>query len=347
MESTKTSRDVGIDACRIICMLMVVMLHVLDASGALKKEFSGNYVCAWLLEFLSYSAVNCYVLISGYVGFGRKHRMSKIVTSWLQVFCYAFVPLIIFFVVKPSAITGGVILKSLLPVSSESYWFYSVYFALLFAMPLLDHLIETLPQKIIQKFLISYGVLFSICSIISHGEIFGLNYGSGLLWFIYLYLIGCYIKKYDPFSKIHRFVFIIVFAMTVVLQLASRLVIECITNMVFGEPRGGGLLFYYCSFIVLIQAISLLFIFKNYYTDNWRGKIINKLGVLSFGVYLFHANVLIWANFHFFRDTLVIKPRRADVFKRLRRTASLGNVGALEKAGCKISKAAFDRRNIR
>ena len=307
METTATRRDVGIDACRIVCMIMVLMLHILDASGALNNGITANYIGAWTLEFISYSAVNCYVLISGYVGFGKKHRISKIVSSWFQVFCYAIIPLLVFLVVKPSAITGGAIFKSILPVTSEAYWFFTVYFALMFAMPLLDHLVETMPKKILQRTFVAFALLFSVFSIVSHGTIFGLNYGSGLLWFLFLYCIGAYIKKYDPFSNVPRRVFAIIFGATVVIQLISRLAIEIVTKMLFGAPKGEGMLLYYCNFIILIQAISLLFIFKKYYTDKWYGKIINKLGALSFGVYLFHANALTWANF--------FKPMIQNIYK--------------------------------
>lgn len=248
------------------------------------------------MELLCYSAVNCYVLISGYVGFGRKHSKSKILLSWLQVLFYAVASLLVFLVLKPGVISGRIILKSLFPVTSEAYWFYTVYFALLFAMPLLDHLIETLPEKQLKRSLIVFGVLFSVFSIVSHGTIFGLNYGGSLLWFIYLYSLGAYFKKYDPFQNVSRKVFAILFGATVLMQLGYRVIIELVTVRLFGEPKGEGVLFYYCNVLVLVQAVCLFFLFRNYYTGKSWGKVVNKLGMLSFGVYLFHANILTWAN---------------------------------------------------
>ncbi|MBR7123056.1 MAG: acyltransferase [Oscillospiraceae bacterium] len=296
MNTVSTSRDVGIDALRIVCMVMVLMLHILDATGALTKGMSVNYIGAWGLEFLCYSAVNCFVLISGYVGFGRKHRKSKILLSWLQVLFYAVASLLVFLVLKPGVISGKIILKSLLPVTSEAYWFYTVYFALLFAMPLLDHLIETLPEKQLKRSMVVFGALFSVGSILSSGTIFGLNVGGGLIWFIYLYSLGAYFKKYDPFRNISRKVFAILFGASVLMQLGYRVIIELVTVRLFGAPKGGGALLYYCNVLVLVQAVCLFFLFRNYYTGKAWGKVVNKLGMLFFGVYLFHANTLIWVN---------------------------------------------------
>lgn len=68
-----TIRNYGIDALRILSMMMVVTLHILTNGEALNstKVFSGQYEMAWLLQIACFGAVNCYVIISGKVRAGN------------------------------------------------------------------------------------------------------------------------------------------------------------------------------------------------------------------------------------------------------------------------------------
>lgn len=73
-------RNYGIDFLRIISMFMIVILHILGNGGILASVQIGssNYHLAWILEIASYCAVNCYALISGYVGIYSVHKYSNI-----------------------------------------------------------------------------------------------------------------------------------------------------------------------------------------------------------------------------------------------------------------------------
>lgn len=84
-------RNSGIDLLRIISMLMIVVLHILAHGGLLgtKTELpGGRYEIVWFLETAAYCGVNCYALISGYVGVDREYRFTKIVPLHFQVLFY-------------------------------------------------------------------------------------------------------------------------------------------------------------------------------------------------------------------------------------------------------------------
>lgn len=65
-------RNYGIDLLRIVTMFMIVNLHVYWYGEILWSNklyfFSVKYNIVWLLEIICYVAVNCYALISGFVG---------------------------------------------------------------------------------------------------------------------------------------------------------------------------------------------------------------------------------------------------------------------------------------
>ena len=85
---------------RILSMLMVVFLHVLSFTGLLSKHSNGgfNYYIVWGLESLSFVAVNCFVLISGYFLIDSSFKWKKIFKLWLKVFFYSIV---LFFLLSP------------------------------------------------------------------------------------------------------------------------------------------------------------------------------------------------------------------------------------------------------
>ena len=84
---TRKQRNYGIDLLRMIAMLMVVILHILGKGGVLQAAppLSIRYETAWLLETAAYCAVDCYALISGYVGFGTRCRYADLAALWLRV----------------------------------------------------------------------------------------------------------------------------------------------------------------------------------------------------------------------------------------------------------------------
>lgn len=85
-----SQRNVGIDGLRIIAMFMVVILHTLGQGGVLSASttLSTQYETAWFLEIVAYCAVNCYAIISGYVGVTAKYRCSNMAVLWLRVVFY-------------------------------------------------------------------------------------------------------------------------------------------------------------------------------------------------------------------------------------------------------------------
>lgn len=66
-----SERNHGIELLRIFAMLLAAVLHILKKGGVITAS-EGNlaaYSTVWLLEAAAYCAVNCYALISGYVGY--------------------------------------------------------------------------------------------------------------------------------------------------------------------------------------------------------------------------------------------------------------------------------------
>ena len=81
----------GIDLFRIISMYMIVLLHIVGFSNI--ADFyvfnSNNYLLWNLIRGFTYCGVNCFALISGYVGIDSQFKISRLVANWIRVFWYA------------------------------------------------------------------------------------------------------------------------------------------------------------------------------------------------------------------------------------------------------------------
>ena len=87
-EKITDNRNYGIDLLRIFSMFLIVILHSLGHGGVLSSTVinSSQYKFSWLLEIISYCAVDIFALISGYVSYTgneKKTNYSNYFNLWL------------------------------------------------------------------------------------------------------------------------------------------------------------------------------------------------------------------------------------------------------------------------
>ncbi len=290
---TAKQRDYGIDLLRILSMGMILTLHVLGHGGVLKstKVLSAEYNAAWLMETAAYSAVNCYGLISGYVGVPSRFKISNLTQLWLQVLAYSVGITGIFAVVSPEKVSVMALGHSLFPVSTGVYWYFTAYFPLSLVSPGLNRLLNS-QSKRENGILIGMGVvLLSILPTVFNRDIFLTNGGYSFLWLALLYCLGGYFRKYGLPVNGRRRLAICAYAGCVLTTWAGRLLLlRC---------QGGQyvkMLYSYTSPVMLFAAIALLSAFAGWQLPKRVEKMVGRLAPLSFGVYLIHDHPLIRKN---------------------------------------------------
>ena len=80
--------------------LLILALSVLAAAPAP----SWRYGLCWALEAAAFCAVDCYAMISGYVGTGKTFRPSGIVLLWLRVVFYTLLITTVALVAAPLSV---------------------------------------------------------------------------------------------------------------------------------------------------------------------------------------------------------------------------------------------------
>lgn len=276
-------RNTGIDFLKILCMIMIVVLHILKASGMLSQgDDPVRYSISWLLETLSYCAVNCYGLITGYLMIDKKFKLSRIISLWLQVLFYSAGIMALFEILMPDQLTKQDFFTSLLPVTSSTYWYMTAYVFLFFLMPFLNVLLNNLSRYAHKALLIATIILFSIVPVIVNYDIFYTYDGYCFIWLAVLYIMGAYIRKYGMFKGFHAIEALVIYLLASAVAWISL-------------PYYRMQWINYTSPLILLAAV-MLFLWS--IRVSWKGsalcKTISFFAPLSFSTYLIHTHPLLW-----------------------------------------------------
>ena len=293
-------RNYGIDLLRVVSMIMVVILHILSQGGILKilPELSAKYSLMWFLEIASYCAVNCYALISGYTGYGRKFKPSGIVSLWFQVVFYTAGITILFKLLTPQPIGAYQIVTSFFPVSFDIYWYFTAYFALFFFTPFLNRMMENLSKRAASLLVIGLALILSVfltcIGNVFSFDLFNLNYGYSPLWLLVLYLIGAYVKKYQFGFNIKKKIWLIIYFISIFITLLAKMLVPILSRYIGFFTLFEDVLIDYTSPTILLCAISLLIFFANLNLRATFCKIISFFSTCTFAVYIIHLQPNIW-----------------------------------------------------
>lgn len=79
-----SQRNYGIELLRLVLMYMVCILHTLGRGGVLGACEAGTtgFRVFWLIEILSYCAVDGFAIISGYTAADKPRKYEKLADMW-------------------------------------------------------------------------------------------------------------------------------------------------------------------------------------------------------------------------------------------------------------------------
>ena len=298
----KQEREYGIDALRIIAMLMIVILHVLLQGGILKRleESSWRYMTAWYLEAAAYGAVNFYGLISGYVGIKSRQRYSSIAALWLQVAFYSVALSVVMHFILPELVPAKEWVNGLCPVSLNFYWYYSAYFFVSFLFPLVNRALQGMPVKESVFCLTALLVLLSVNTLAFQKDLFLVSNGYSPLWLLVLYMIGGVIRLHGEEMKSYRWIrrhalplYLLGTTATWGLKIFGGGRSTGI-RFLFGRTIPWDVLYKYNSPAIILSSIALFALFSGWKPGKNICRWIAVLSPATFGVYLIHVHPQIW-----------------------------------------------------
>lgn len=295
----KREREASFEILRVFAMLMVITLHYLDKGGILKdtteKLAFGDHI-SWALEALCLTGVNVYVLIGAYFLTSKKFRLTRIVSLWCEVFFYSVL------IAAIGLLTGIAdpeqyfnlfnIQFFLLPGINQHYWFASAYIVMLFFSPLLNKAIDTLTKRQYETVMLCLLGLFCLVTTLSPYELPIDDSGNSFVWFLVLYLIAGYIKKYGIKGMEDRalFLFLAFVGLEYVAILATGLFVKAYPAF---EHAKTTVLHYNYAFVFLASLSLFLFVKKHPVKRNPFVNFITRIAPYTFGVYLIHEHLML------------------------------------------------------
>ncbi|MFI3604952.1 acyltransferase [Vagococcus fluvialis] len=288
-------RQSNLELLRIISMFLILLHHFSLHSGfTYEPGFSFFKFSSQFVGLFGKTGVDLFILISAYFLVDSTFKKKNILNIWKTTLFYSISLTIIFIVIFKVNYQKSILLKSLMPVSTSLYWFITAYLLLYASIPALNLVIHTIDKELYEKVLFTMLIVLSIVSTFLRTEIIT----NELLWFIFIYFIGGFLKLHIKTVNKKK-----VQVYTVLLILISMLALAISEFLTKYIPSFSGkelaLLFNTQGFLPLFTAISMFLLFKE--INIKHNLAINKIASTTFAVYLIHEHPLVrkllWSSF--------------------------------------------------
>ncbi|OCT11123.1 hypothetical protein A8709_05390 [Paenibacillus pectinilyticus] len=283
MNFTTKSRKSNIELLRIVLFYLVICIHVTSVGLSIQDTYTFwgfNYSYAMFMRIFSNIAVNCFVLITGYLLAQKNVSVKKYLTNIFAPFIL-YIPMYGQLYWSQGQHNPIVMIKDFCSGVGHFYhlWYIIVLCFFSFLVPYLNKLINVINRKqhlILTLILIGYASFAASFISITGLGLFQILSGNRIILFTCLYMIGAYLNKYG--FKFNKY-----YAVTLYI-----LIVACITFIAYlNQLKLSDLRIMDYSNIVFILLSILLFIF--FIQINIENKIINYIGKLTFGAYIIHV----------------------------------------------------------
>lgn len=184
---------------RIISIIMLTVTSMLSSGGVLVSLPSNSFMwwMTYLINYLCFASVNCFVLASSYYLTTADLTLKKVFDMIIQVFCYSVAIFAIGSYTETLKPTVSMAISAFLPFSTGCYWFASSYIALCLFSPVLNLTIKSMTREQHLALIVILLLLFSfVPSIFVFTDAWNAAKGHSLVWFVTLYIIAAYLKSY-------------------------------------------------------------------------------------------------------------------------------------------------------
>lgn len=275
----KNIRNSSFELLRLIAMFSIVVYHqflFLKAQGYAETWILGGYT-------ITHFGVPLFLLITGY--FGLKLKLQKIVHLYLYCFVWRVTTYLLgCFYFKTANYTGGQFIECLQPFTKSSgQWFLLPYFVLLLISPLLNKAINAFSKREFIKMLLVFSFIIFYFGLVCQSPF--IDKGHSIIYFIYMYLIGRFLKNYNVGEVWKRkYIASFLFVYIAFVLLANLF----LPNGLLRAFRG--LVFAYIAPGQILSSVAIFLLFTKFQV---KSKVINYIAASALSIYLFHENIYI------------------------------------------------------
>lgn len=289
----RTEKNYGVELFRLFAMFLIVVHHY-SVHG--KFEYTSVTPNSVLIDMISIGGkigVNCFILITGYYSSKSSFSFRKVFKLVGQVEFYSVLMSIVCLLSGAQEFSKNFLLKTLFPFFfGGGYWFICIYLLLYFCIPFIENAIENVSNKQLGGLIVLFLALWSVFPYTTKAIINFNNYGySNIGWFVIMYLIGAYMRKFSPaVLRKKSFVYLLLTGCSVIFaglslysyifKYSDETIIRSFINNISEKSMNG-------IFPILI-SVSLFVIFQN--MEIKPNKVLLCASSATFGVYLLHDN---------------------------------------------------------
>ena len=292
-------RNSNLELLRILAMLAIIAHHYVvgsDVQDLALEAFNANSMLTLIFGGGGKTAINCFVLITGYFMCKSNITAKKFVKLAAEIMFYEIVIYVIFVATGYEAFSFSGLLNAIIPVSTEkvasNFKTCFLYFYLL--IPFLSKLINALNEK--EHLILICILLFVFTVLPSVGIEVSSNY---VIWFSVLFIIASFARLHPKAIFENTKFWAMATVVSLLLSWASvAVILYCSTNL------GITNVYYFVAdsnkILAVVTSVSVFMFFKNVKIPN--SKFINTVAASTFGVLLIHANsdtmkAFLWGDF--------------------------------------------------
>ncbi|MDO4484312.1 MAG: acyltransferase [Clostridia bacterium] len=288
-------RNYGLDLLRILSILAVTVTHLLNLSIKLYNpapmSFSAAPAVMWLMFIAAMFSVNCFGLISGYVGLSSKFSIRKLVGFWLQLFVINLISSVIYYYAEGWLISWKDLGDILLIITKNHYWYMTAYFLLYLCSPVLNAAIQKLSRELLLGLLLAGFLLFSVVPVLTQTDTYYVKDGYSFVWLAYLYVAGGYFARFGlPFQKKHA-------SLKAFACYAVTCLVLWVMILKLGERWHHNLVTYSSPLILILSLFFFNFAASLRISAGWLKKTIAFLAPLVLGIYFIQLSPWVWYRF--------------------------------------------------
>lgn len=248
------------------------------------SNITANMVFLQLWGMWGKTAINAFVMITGYFMCTSKLTWKRFLKMWMKAKFYKVIFFIIFCFAGYEAFTTKSIFKLVFSyINGVNNGFVSSFLAFYLFIPFMNALIEKLSQKDLQKLIALLLGMFTVTSTF----FFNSSVFHYVFWYMTLYFVAAYIRLYpNRWTESGRFNGTVLFV-TILLSYASVIAIDFVGAMV-GFTNAYYMVSDSNKLFAFIIGVSAFLFFKG--TPVKNNRFINTVASTTFGVLLIHAN---------------------------------------------------------
>lgn len=275
-------------------MLVIIAHHYIVNSGVIQCIVSTpphslqinrfNVYFALVFGWGGKTAINVFVLITGYFMCRQQFKWRKVVFLALEIVLYRWLIYGIFLASGYESFNFKEFIKTVLVLPYDFGWGFSSSFVGLYVLvPFINKLLSVLDKKELEKLICVLLVLFTGFSTFLFNTSF-----EYIGWYVTVYLIGSYLRLYEMDWMNSRRITALLCACSLAFSWLSVICIRFVA-----EKMNRNLPYYYFvadsnKVLAIATAISLFLLFKN--INIGSNRLINKFAESTFGVLMIHAS---------------------------------------------------------